>query len=129
MAHFAKINEDGVVQDIIVVANEDCAGGDYPESESHGQDFIAALGIPGTWKQTSYSKSFRKDFAQPGFLFLAEPDVFVEPRPHASWSLNSSYDWVAPVAKPEDGQHYLWNEEKQQWDLDASYHFENEFID
>ncbi len=129
MAHFAKIDENGLVQDVIVVSNEDCFGGNYPDSEPYGQDFIASLGITGEWKQTSYNKSFRKNFAQPGCLFLPEPDLFIEPRPHPSWNLDSSYEWVAPVQKPEDENHYLWNEEKLQWDLDASYHFEDEFID
>jgi hypothetical protein len=129
MAHFAKVNDNGVVENIIVIADEDCGGGNYPESEPHGQAFIGSLGIEGTWKQTSYNNNFRKKFANQGYLFLAEPDVFVEPKPYPSWNLNSQYDWVAPVTKPEDENHYIWNEESQSWDLDQAYHFENEFID
>ena len=54
MAHFALI-ENGIVSDVIVVANEDCGGGQFPESEAIGQAFIASIGLSGEWKQTSYN--------------------------------------------------------------------------
>jgi hypothetical protein len=53
MAHFAKIENDTVTQ-VIVVSNDDCGGGDFPESEPIGQAFIASLGLTGEWLQTSY---------------------------------------------------------------------------
>ncbi len=62
MAHFAKV-ENGVVQRVIVVSNDDCAGGDLPESEVAGQAFIASLGLGGEWKQTSYNANFRAKYA------------------------------------------------------------------
>ena len=62
MAHFAKIENDTVTS-VIVVSNDDCGGGDFPDSEPIGQAFIASLGLEGLWLQTSYSGSFRKHFA------------------------------------------------------------------
>lgn len=83
MAHFAKI-ENGIVTHVIVVANEDCGGGDFPTSEPIGQAFIASLGIEGEWKQTSFSRSFRENFAGYGLIYDAEADVFVSPAPIVS---------------------------------------------
>lgn len=83
MAHFAKI-ENGIVTHVIVVANEDCGGGDFPTSEPIGQAFIASLGIEGEWKQTSFSRRFRGDFAGYGLIYDAEADVFVSPAPVVS---------------------------------------------
>ena len=55
MAHFAQINDDGIVERVIVVSNDDCGGGNFPDSEPVGQAFIASLGLAGEWKQTSYN--------------------------------------------------------------------------
>ena len=65
MAHFAKIH-DGIVQTVINVANDDCAGGDLPESEPAGQAFIASIGLDGEWVQTSYHANFRGKYAAIG---------------------------------------------------------------
>jgi hypothetical protein len=78
MAHFAKV-ENNIVEQVIVVANSDCGGGDFPESESVGQAFIASLGIEGEWLQTSYSGSFRGLYAGIGFEYSEESDSFVAP--------------------------------------------------
>lgn len=71
MAHFAKINNEDIVQEVIVVANDDCDNLPFPESEPVGQAYIASIGIEGEWLQTSYSGSFRNCFAGPGILFDA----------------------------------------------------------
>ena len=68
MAHFAQVT-DGKVQQVIVVSNNDCAGGDLPESEPAGQAFLAALGLPGHWVQTSYHANFRGKYAGIGDLW------------------------------------------------------------
>lgn len=78
MAHFAKI-ENNVVNQVIVIANDDCAGGDFPASEVVGQAFIASLGLEGEWLQTSYSGSFRGRYAGIGFTYDEESDTFVAP--------------------------------------------------
>ena len=68
MAHFAKV-ENGIVQQVIVVANEDCGGGEFPASEPIGQAFLASLGIEGEWRQTSYNGNFRGKYAGVGYTF------------------------------------------------------------
>jgi hypothetical protein len=88
MAHFAKINENKIVEQVIVVSDDDCGGGQYPMSESVGQQFISSLGIPGTWKQTSYNNNFRKNYAGIGYSFDEERDAFIPIKPYDSWILN-----------------------------------------
>ena len=78
MAHFASI-VNGSVGRVIVVANEDCGGGNFPESEPIGQAFIASLGLDGEWKQTSYNRNFRGKYAGIGDRYDAELDEFVTP--------------------------------------------------
>lgn len=80
MAHFAKIT-DGTVGQVIVVANTDCGGGDFPESEPVGQAFIASLGLDGEWLQTSYHGNFRGRYAGIGYIYDAELDEFLVPTP------------------------------------------------
>lgn len=78
MAHFAKV-ENNLVGQVIVVANSDCGGGEFPESEHIGQAFIASLGLEGTWLQTSYNGNFRGTYAGIGFTYDEESDTFVAP--------------------------------------------------
>lgn len=80
MAHFAKV-ENNIVQEVIVVANSDCGGGEFPESEPIGQAFIASIGLDGEWLQTSYHANFRGLYAGIGFTYDAELDEFVVPAP------------------------------------------------
>lgn len=76
MAHFAQIKND-VVRQVIVVSNDDCGGGNFPESEPIGQAFIASLGLPGEWLQTSYHANFRGKYA--GINDLWDGTNFVSP--------------------------------------------------
>lgn len=78
MAHFAKV-ENGVVRQVIVVANSDCGGGEFPASEPVGQAFIASLGLAGEWLQTSYNNNFRDKYAGVGYTYDSVNDVFVAP--------------------------------------------------
>lgn len=78
MAHFARI-EDGIVREVIVVGNDDCGGGDFPDSEPIGQAFIASIGLAGEWRQTSYNGNFRGTYAGIGFTYDADADEFVAP--------------------------------------------------
>ena len=75
MAHFAQVS-DGIVRQVIVVGNENCAGGDFPTSEPIGQAFIASLGLTGEWKQTSYNSNFRGTYAGIGDIYDAATDTF-----------------------------------------------------
>ena len=79
MAHFAKINSESIVSEVIVVANSDCGGGEFPESEPIGQAFIASLGLDGDWLQTSYNNNFRGFYVGAGCTYSAELDQFIAP--------------------------------------------------
>ena len=78
MAHFAEV-QDGIVRSVIVINNSDCGGGDYPDSDSVGQAFIAAIGIDGDWLQTSYNNNFRGTYAGQGMTYDPVLDQFVSP--------------------------------------------------
>ena len=79
MAHFAQVDSGGIVRQVIVIDNKDCGGGDYPASNPVGQAFIASIGLAGVWEQTSYSGSFRGQYAGQGFTFDPVADEFVSP--------------------------------------------------
>ena len=78
MAHFAKI-ENNTVTSVIVVSNDDCGGGEFPESEPIGQAFIASLGLSGLWLQTSYHNNFRRYYAGIGYLWNETTQEFELP--------------------------------------------------
>jgi len=83
MAHFAKVNNNNV-DEVIVIANDDCGNLEFPESEPVGQAFIASLGLEGEWLQTSYNNNFRGVYAGIGYTFdasLGEYGEFVAPIP------------------------------------------------
>lgn len=116
MAHFAQLNDDNIVTQVIVIGNDFIGGGDFPESETVGQTFIASIGLSGSWKQTSYSSAFRKNYAGIGYKYDPERDAFIAPRPFASWSLNDeSCRWEAPQPYPTDSKFYVWSEEQLAW--------------
>jgi len=116
MAHFARINENNIVDEIIVISNEDCQNLDFPESESIGQSFITSIGLNGNWKQTSYNANFRKKYAGIGDTFDETRNAFITSKPFTSWVLNDeTCIWEAPTPKPEDDKIYRWNEETLSW--------------
>jgi hypothetical protein len=78
MAHFAEINQDNIVTQVIVVADSDCAGGQFPDSDPIGAAFCHDL-LGGTWKQTSYNGDFRGRYAGIGFTYDPELDEFIAP--------------------------------------------------
>jgi hypothetical protein len=79
MAHFALV-KDGVVCEIIVIDNTDCGGGDFPDSEPIGQEFIASIGLDGTWLQTSYNSNFRGEYAAIGSIYDRVNNIFIAPK-------------------------------------------------
>jgi hypothetical protein len=114
MAHFAQLDDQGIVLQVIVISNDD-APDPFPESEAIGQAFIASLGLPGEWRQTSYHGNFRAHYAGIGFTFDAEHDVFIPPQPFPSWTLNNEWNWQPPVPYPDDGKTYIWDEATLSW--------------
>ena len=119
MAHFAQIDQNSLVTQIIVVSNDEIKNLSFPESERLGVAFCQSLfGKNTVWKQTSYTPSFRKNFAGIGFQYHEKLDAFIPPKPFASWFLNENTgDWEAPVPYPADGSAYNWDEDSISWGL------------
>jgi hypothetical protein len=125
MAHFAelktKVDPTGhtsdthqVVERVVVVGN-DCVPSDMHQD---GETWCINFFKGGIWKQTSYNNNFRKMYAGIGMIYDPVKDKFLAQQPHASWSLDSSDDWQAPITYPtitEEGDvRYIisWNETK-----------------
>ena len=115
MAHFAQLDENNVVTQVIVVDNNELLENGV-ESEAKGIAFCQAL-FPGTtWVQTSYNSNFRKNYAGQGYTYNPSLDAFIPPKPYPSWVLDTATcQWVAPVSYPNDGASYVWDEASQTW--------------
>ena len=116
MAHFVELDENHKVLRVIVVADE---------YEADGENWCNHL-LGGTWKQTSYNTyrnvhrlggtPFRKNYAGSGFTYDVTRDAFIPPHEFASWTLNeSTCHWEPPVARPNDGNIWEWDEDTLQW--------------
>ena len=117
MAHFAQLNAENLVTQVIVVANQDTADQDGVENEAIGIEFCTSL-LGGKWVQTSYNGNIRKNYAGIGYKYDATLDAFIPPQPYASWLLDEDKaQWKAPVDMPTDDKRYVWNEETLAWDV------------
>mgnify|MGYP003641419944 FL=1 len=126
MAHFAKLGKGNKILTVVAVHNN------VATTEQAGIDFLNNLyNTRDVWKQTSYNTHggvhllggtpFRKNYAIIGGKYNESKDAFISPQPFASWILNeTTCNWEAPVAKPDDGQEYKWNEATTTWDVDNS---------
>jgi len=116
MAHFAQLNENNKVLQVIVVANEELIDNGI-ESEAKGIAFCKSLlGNDTHWVQTSYNSRIRRYYAGIDFTYDPIKDQFVTPKPFPSWVLNEENDWEAPTPMPNDG-FYVWNESLLSWEL------------
>jgi hypothetical protein len=117
MAHFAQLNQNSIVTQVIVVNNAEIDNLPFPDSEPLGVAFCKSLyGLETIWKQTSYSAIFRYNYAGDGYTFDAIANAFIAPKPYPSWLLNTNtYQWEAPVPYPNDGKQYYWDECTQSW--------------
>lgn len=114
MAHFAQLDNNNVVTQVIVVHNNELLDNGV-ESESKGIAFCQSL-FGGNWKQTSYNNNIRKNYAGIGHTYDAARDAFIAPKPYASWVLDEdTCRWQAPVPYPNDNKKYYWNEEIGNW--------------
>ena len=115
MAHFARVNEDWIVEQVIVVNNEELIDNGV-ESEAKGIAFCQSL-FPGTtWVQTSYNGRIRKNYAGIGYTYDQSRDAFIPPKPYPSWLLDeATCQWEAPVSYPNNGELYTWDEDTQSW--------------
>ena len=102
MTHFVKIDSTNTVTEVIVAEQ------DFINSGKVGDSFL--------WVQTSYNNNFRKQYAGIGYTYDKANDVFISPKPFASWTLDASFDWQPPTAMPDDGKMYTWNEDTTTWD-------------
>ena len=119
MAHFAQLDEQGLVIEIVRVANEELLDDEGNEVEKKGVDFLHDLfGDDKIWKQTSYSGSFRKNYAGIGYTYDSGRDAFIPPQPFPSWTLDEDLcTWYPPVPRPDDHHMYLWSEKVTNWIL------------
>lgn len=119
MAHFAQLDENNIVTQVIVVNNDVLLDENGIEQEQFGIDFCKSLfGAETSWKQTSYNSTFRKHFAGTDYEYNIDLDAFISPKPFPSWILNEdTCRWEAPVPYPNDDQLYVWNEDTTSWNL------------
>jgi hypothetical protein len=106
MAHFAQVNDENIVIQVLVTDN------DYP---NEGYDWLLDT-FGGKWVQTSYNARIRKNYAGVGMIYDNSRDAFIAEQPYASWTLDEeTCQWEAPKAYPNDGVMYMWNEELTDW--------------
>mgnify|MGYP003675991232 CR=1 FL=1 len=124
MAHFAKLGIGNKVKTVEVISN------DVALTEQAGRDFLNNLyNTNDNWFQTSYNTvggihllggtPFRKNYAGIGYRYDQTRDAFIPPKPnYPSWLLNETTClWESPVAYPDDGEIYTWNETNKSWDI------------
>jgi hypothetical protein len=113
MAHFAKLGVGNIIIKVTVVSN------DIATTEQAGVDFLNNLyNTRDVWKQTSYNGNIRKNFAGVGYSYDQTRDAFIAPKPFNSWILNeTTCQWEAPVAYPDDDNRYTWNETNLNWEI------------
>jgi hypothetical protein len=110
MAHYAFLDENNIVTQVIVGRNEDEVVDGISDWEAHYAEVMGQRCV-----RTSYNHNIRKQYAGIGFTYNETDDVFVSPQPFPSWSLDGNHDWQPPVARPVEGM-YAWNEELMQWE-------------
>ena len=133
MAHFAQLDDNNVVTQVIVVSNDDTSDSNGTETESIGVAFCQKLlGADTNWKQTSYNGNMRGNYAGIGYTYMenvatlgvGSTDVFITQQPYASWTIDTTtVKWKAPITEPTltdeetaAGKYYTWNESNYQAD-------------
>ena len=136
MAHFAKLDANNIVTQVIVVSNDDTADSSGIETESIGVAFCQKLvGADTNWKQTSYNGNIRGNYAGIGMTYMTNvatlgvgsTDIFINTQPYASWTVGVGTPTWYPPANPGDapalsdsdiaaGKYYVWNETNYQAD-------------
>jgi len=121
MAHYAFLDENNIVTEVITGVDEDIIQTDLDGSQVGGSSESWE-----TWygnfrgqvcKRTSYSGNYRKNYAGIGYTYDEDRDAFIPPKPFASWVLDEDTCWwIPPVPMPEDGKMYTWNEEELKWE-------------
>lgn len=123
MAHYAFINENNIVTQVIVGRDED----DLAEGVTSWEEYYGER-MGERCLRTSYNTvagqhiqggtPFRGNYAGIGYKYDETLDAFLPAQPYPSWTLDeSTYSWIAPAAYPEDGEQYVWNENRKEWEL------------
>lgn len=121
MAHFAQLDQDSIVTQVIVISNSVLVDDTGKENEELGIAFCRSLyGGDTRWVQTSYNGNIRKQYAGIGFKYDATLDAFIGLQPYPSWVLNQkTKEWEAPVPMPNEelpqGSQYSWSESDLKW--------------
>lgn len=121
MAHYALINQNNVVVQVITGVDENIIQTDLDGSQVGGTSeaweifYASHPWFEGLYcKRTSYNNNIRKQYAGIGFTYDADADVFIAPQPYPSWSLDENFDWQPPTPKPE-GFGWTWDEPSLSW--------------
>jgi hypothetical protein len=112
MAHYAFLDEDNIVTEVIVGRNED----ETVDGVSDWETYYGQLRNQ-VCKRTSYNSNIRKQYAGVGYTYDETDDVFITPQPYPTWVLDENHDWQAPVPYPNDGESYVWDEDIEDWVL------------
>ena len=110
MAHYAFLDENNIVTEVITGRNEDEIVDGISDWEAYYGEFRGQ-----TCKRTSYNGNYRKNYAGIGYAYDEELDAFIAPQPFASWVLDEDCKWQAPIPYPIDGLMYQWDEEAGDW--------------
>jgi hypothetical protein len=112
MAHYAFLDENNIVTEVIPGRNEDEVVDGISDWEAWYGEFRGQV-----CKRTSYNNNYRKNYAGVGYYFDEERDAFIEPKPYESWILNEeTCRWESPTPHPTDDKMYIWNEEELSWE-------------
>jgi hypothetical protein len=119
MAHFAKLDENNIVETIVVIDNSILDDGTENENEQQGIDYLKEhYGSDTNWVQCSFNNNIRKQFAGIGWSYDEVNDIFIRPQPYSSWVLNDNFEWEAPIADPNTpNEEYIWDEKNNNWKL------------
>jgi hypothetical protein len=118
MAHFTQLDENNIVISVHVVANHVIADSDGNDDEQKGIEYLQKIyGDSTLWKQTSYNRTFRKNYAGRGMKYDEQRDAFHEiTGAYPSWIFNEdTCRWNAPIPRPDDGKRYDWDEDTTSW--------------
>jgi hypothetical protein len=117
MAHFAKLDENNIVLEVNVVNNDNLLDSNGVEQEALGISYLVSWsGGYTNWKQTSYSGSFRKNYAGVGGVYDPQKDAFIPQKEFSSWVLNEETClWEPPIPMPLNDKKYYWDEEQINW--------------
>ena len=118
MAHYAFLDSNNIVTGVIVGKDETDTSHNWEEYYGNFHGCVC--------KRTSYNTyenkhllggtPFRGNYAAIGYTYFTSSNIFMPPKPYASWSLDvSNAVWVAPISKPDDGKNYIWNEDSTNW--------------